>query len=127
MKKILYYILNLTFHSLDREIIKYITTDKSLIIFDVGCYRGVFFKRIYRQIKNKKRKSKFYVFDINKNVKKYIYNFLKLKNFFYNEIALSNKSGKGKYNYNTFLNHLDLRYQICTGMTKCGFCLGKFF
>ena len=79
MKKILYYILNLTFHTLDREIIKYIVKDKSLIIFDVGCYRGVFFKRIYKQISGKKRESKFYVFDINKNVKKYIYSFLKLK------------------------------------------------
>ena len=48
MKKILYYILNLTFPSLDGEIIKYIKTDKKLIIFDVGCYRGVFFQKILK-------------------------------------------------------------------------------
>ena len=46
MKEILYYILNLTFHTLDREIIKYLKKEKKLIIFDVGCYRGVFFQKI---------------------------------------------------------------------------------
>ena len=102
MKKILYYILNLTFHTLDREIIKYLKKDKKLIIFDVGCYRGVFFQRILKQIKGTKKISKFYIFDINKNVKKYIYRFLRLKNFFYNEVALSNNNGKAKYNYNSF-------------------------
>jgi len=102
MKKILYYILNLTFHTLDREIIKYLKKDKKLIIFDVGCYRGIFFQRILRQVKGAKKNTKFYIFDINKNVKKYIHRFLKLKNFFYNEVALSNNNGKAKYNYNSF-------------------------
>ena len=101
MKKILYYIINFTFPGLDREIIRYIKKDKNLIIFDVGCYRGVFFKKILKQIKCTEKNSKFYIFDINKNVKKYIHTFLNLKNFFYNEIALSDKNGKAQYNYNT--------------------------
>ena len=102
MKKILYYILNYTFHSLDREIIKYIKKKDKLVIFDVGCYRGVFFRTILKQFKCTEKNSKFYIFDINKNVKKYIQHFIKLKNFFYNEIALNDKNGWAKYNYNSF-------------------------
>ena len=37
------------------------------------------------------KKYKFYLFDINKNVKGYITNLLKLKNIYYNEVAISNK------------------------------------
>jgi hypothetical protein len=49
MKEILYYIINFIFPALDRELISYIKKDKNLIIFDVGCYRGIFFKKILKQ------------------------------------------------------------------------------
>ena len=102
MKKILYYILNLTFHTLDKDIIKLIGNKNKLIIFDVGCYRGVFFKKIYYKLKSNNKKLIFHLFDINPNVKKYINKFLFLKNFFYREISLSNKNGVADYHYNSF-------------------------
>ena len=99
--KLFYYLANYTLqHSLEKEIIKILKNEKKLIIFDVGCYRGIFVKTILKLINNKKYK--FYLFDINKNVKSYIINLLKLRNFYYNEIALSNKNGVANYNYNRF-------------------------
>jgi len=102
MKKILYYILNLTFHTLDKDIIKLLPSKKKLIIFDVGCYRGVFFIRLLKQLKERAKTSRFYLFDINKKVKIYIKDYIKLKNISYLQIALSNIIGKAKYNYNSF-------------------------
>ena len=102
MKKFLYYILNLTFHTLDKNIVKVLPSKKKLIIFDVGCYRGVFFIRLLKQLKDRANSSKFYLFDINKNVKIYLKDYLKLKNIFYQQVALSNKIGNAKYNYNSF-------------------------
>ena len=99
--KLFYYLANYTLqHSLEKEIIKLLKNEKKLIIFDVGCYRGIFVKTILKLIN--KKKYKFYLFDINKNVKSYIVNLLKLRNFYYNEIALSNKNGVANYNFNRF-------------------------
>jgi len=100
MKALLYYVLNYSFPKLEKEIIKILENEKKLVIFDIGCYRGFFTNSLLKSIK--KKKYKFYLFDINKNVKKYIANLLKLKNVYYNEIAISNKNGKAKYNYNRF-------------------------
>ena len=99
--KLLYYIANYTLqHSFEKEILKILKNEKKLVIFDVGCYRGIFTKTMLNLVK--KRKYKFYLFDINKNVKKYITNLLKLRNVYYNEIALSNKNGIANYYYNSF-------------------------
>jgi len=99
--KLLYYLANYTLqHSFEKEIVKLIGNKKKLVIFDVGCYRGAFTKNILNLIG--KLKCKFYLFDINKKVKKYIFNLTKLKNIHYNEIALSNKNGIANYNYNRF-------------------------
>ena len=99
--KLLYYLANFTLqHSFEKKIIKLTQKEKKLVIFDVGCYRGIFTTTIFKLIGNKKYK--FYLFDINKKVKKYISNLLKLKNIYYNEIALSNKNGKAFYNFNRF-------------------------
>ena len=66
--KLFYYLANYTLqHSLEKEIIKLLKNEKKLIIFDVGCYRGIFVKAILKLIN--KKKYKFYLFDINKNVK----------------------------------------------------------
>jgi len=85
-------------HGLESEITKLLKKEKKLTIFDVGCYRGVFTKKILELVG--KKKNKFYLFDINKNVKKYLTKLLKLKNVHYNEIALHNKNGKAIYHYN---------------------------
>ena len=100
MKKLIYYILNYTFHRLEPEIMKILKNEKKLVIFDVGCFRGVFTKNTLKLIG--KKKFKFFLFDINKNTKKYISNLISTKNINYNEIALSNKNGTAKYNYNSF-------------------------
>ena len=99
--KLFYYLANYTLqHSFEKEIIKLIKKERKLVIFDVGCYRGIFVKTILNLIG--KKKHKFYLFDINKKVKNYIANLLKLKNLYYNEIALCNKNGIANYNYNKF-------------------------
>jgi len=101
MKKLIYYILNYLFlHSLEPKIMEILKAEKKLVIFDVGCFRGVFTKNILKLIG--KKKFKFFLFDINKNTKEYISNLLLSKNISYNEIALSNKNGTAKYNYNSF-------------------------
>ena len=100
MKTFLYYLINYTFPKLELDIIRIIKNEKKLVIFDIGCYRGFFTKTLLKSIKIKNYK--FYLFDINKNVKRYILKLKKLKNINYNEIAISNKNGKAKYNYNRF-------------------------
>ena len=101
MKKLIYYILNyLFFHSLEPKIMEILKAEKKLVIFDVGCFRGFFTNNILKLIG--KKKFKFFLFDINKNTKEYISNLLLSKNISYNEIALSNKNGTAKYNYNSF-------------------------
>ena len=100
MKSIFYYIINFTYPNFEKDIIRILKREKKLVIFDIGCYRAVFTKTILKLLI--KKKYKFYLFDINKNVKKYIANLLKLKNIYYNEVAISNKNGKANYNYNRF-------------------------
>ena len=99
MKNLLYYILNFTFPKFEKNIMEFFKNEKKLIIFDVGCYKGVFVKTILKAVGEKK--SKFFLFDINKNVKKYISDLLKLKNIYFHEIALSNQNGTAIYNYNS--------------------------
>ena len=90
--------MSLIEHGLKNEIIKVLKKEKKLTVFDVGCYKRVFAKKILELVG--KKKIKIYLFDVNKNVKKYIVNLLKLKNVHYNEIALHNKNGKAAYHYN---------------------------
>ena len=101
-KKILYYFLNYILqYSFEKKIIKqFIKNKKKLVVFDIGCYRGIFVKSILNLIG--KRKYKFYLFEINRKAKKYLENILKLRNVYYNEIAVCNKNGTANYNYNTF-------------------------
>ena len=99
--KFLYFALDqFLSNSFHKQITKLVKNEKKLVIFDVGCYRGIFTKSMLDLIGNKKYK--IYLFDINKKVKKYISYLLRLKNIYYNEVALSNKNGKANYNYNKF-------------------------
>ena len=92
--KLFYYLANYTLqHTFEKEVVKFINKKRRLVIFDVGCYRGIFVKTILNLVGRKK--NKFYLFDINKKVKKYIQNLIKFNNFYYNEIALSDKNGAG--------------------------------
>ena len=100
MKKLIYHILNYFSHNLESKMVNILKKEKRLIIFDVGCFRGVFSRKIVGLIKNKRYK--FYLFDINKNTKKYISDLTLSKYFRFNEVALSNKNGTAIYNYNSF-------------------------
>ena len=101
-EKLLYYLADYTLqYSFEKKIIKQlIKNKKKLVIFDVGCYRGIFVKSILNLIG--KKKYKFYLFEINRKAKQYLENILKLKNIYYNEVALSDKNGTANYNYNPF-------------------------
>ncbi len=99
--KLLYYLVNFALqNSFEKQIVKFIKKEKKLVIFDVGCYRGVFSRIILSLID--KKKYKFYLFDVNKKVRKYIADLLKKENFYYHEVALSSKNGKSVYNFNRF-------------------------
>ena len=100
MKKFLYYILNFFSHNMENKIIQICKPKEKLVIFDVGCFKGVFSRKILNLLENKKYI--FHLFDINKNTRKYIPDLISIKNIFYNEIALSNKNGKAIYNFNRF-------------------------
>ena len=42
-------------HGLESEITKFLKKEKKLTIFDVGCYRGVFTKKILELVGKKKK------------------------------------------------------------------------
>ena len=75
------------------EIIK-INNHEDIIIFDIGCYIGNFSRNLKKKIKHK---SKFYLFDANPN--------LKIKDFVYEKIAISDKKGSFDFYINNFLPH----------------------
>jgi FkbM family methyltransferase len=97
----LYWFANLIFQSdFSREIKKILKNKNRLIIFDVGCYKGVFASEMINIFRDKIEYM--YLFDINKKVKDYLKKLTKKKNIEYNELALINKSGTSVYNYNKF-------------------------
>ena len=97
----LYWFANLVFQSdFLKEIKEILKNKKSIIVVDVGCYRGVFTKKILN-IFNRKIKHA-YLFDVNKKVKNYLRNLLKTKIVSYNELALTKTSGVSFYYYNKF-------------------------
>ena len=67
-------------------------SSERLTVFDIGCYLGNFSRKIKKIFYNKK--IDFYLFDPNPK--------LKIKDFKYNNIALSNKKGVFDYHLNTF-------------------------
>lgn len=62
------------------------------IIFDIGCFRGNFSRKLKKQIKTKN--THFFLFDPNPN--------LKISDFEYNKLALSNKEEVRDYFFNDF-------------------------
>ena len=100
MKKFIYYLLNIFAHNMETKIVDILKRKKKIVIFDVGCFKGVFSRKVLNLIKQKK--STFYLFDINKNTKNYISDLISMKNINFNEIALSDKNGTANYNFNRF-------------------------
>ena len=66
---------------------------KKINIFDIGSYLGNFSRELKKKIKNK-YKLNFYLFDPNP--------FIKLKDFEYNCVGISDVISKKNYNYNNF-------------------------
>jgi len=100
IRNLTYSIIDYTYPSFLNELVKSLNTQKKVVIFDIGCYKGSFTKTILKSIS--KKRFKLYLFDINKNVKNYISDLKKLKNVYYNEVAISDKNGKANYNLNSF-------------------------
>ena len=48
MKKLIYYILNYFSHNLEGQIVNLLKKEKKLVIFDVGCFRGSFTKKLIK-------------------------------------------------------------------------------
>ena len=77
-----------------KSIVKILNEDNkkgNLIIFDIGCFRGHFSLNLKSKIDTD---VDFYLFDANPG--------LKIKNFKYKNIAISDKVGTSKFNLNTF-------------------------
>ena len=51
MKKLIYYILNYFSHNLESKIVNILKKEKRLVIFDVGCFKGVLSRKIVGLIK----------------------------------------------------------------------------
>jgi len=94
MHKILYEILDKYFQNdFVDDLVPFLkNSKKNLIVFDIGCYIGNFSRKIKRKFINKE--IDFHLFDPNPN--------LKIKDFKYNNIALSNKKGNFDFHLNTF-------------------------
>ena len=120
LKNFIYYILNLSFINFDAELFSLLKNKKKITIFDIGCFKGVFFKKFYHSKKLINTKKKFYIFDINPNVSKYLENYTNKKDIIYNYIELG-KSNKKK---NTILINLlrpqDHQWLVYIKTTKAG-------
>lgn len=94
---ILYNVIDLLFQnsfiSSISKIINDTKANKKVNIFDVGCYIGNFSREIKKNI-SKKFRVKYYLFDPNP--------YIKLNDFNYHCIGISNKVTKKKFNYNTY-------------------------
>jgi len=101
MQKLIYQIANKFFmNEVELDLIESSKT-KNKVIFDVGCYRGFFTKNILsKELKN--NKNKYYLFDPNPNVKKYIKKMLLDKRIKYFEIALDNTNTIKKFTINKY-------------------------
>jgi len=98
MKKLLYYLLEkFVMTDFTDLIISELNKRKykdEIIIFDIGCYIGNFSRNIKKKIK---KKTKFYLFDANPN--------LKMRDFNYRKMAISNENGYEDFYINDFLPH----------------------
>ncbi len=79
------------------EIINKAKSDKKINIFDIGSYLGNFSREIKKKLnKNKLNKVNFILFEPNP--------YIKLKDFNHHCLAVSNKSTKKNYYYNSFFS-----------------------
>ena len=102
MQRLIYYIVNkFLMNSIESEIVKYLD-EKEKIVFDVGCYRGSFTKKLIQCGHKLGKKFNFFLFDPNSNVKNYLSLLLNSKNIKYFDLALDNSNTKKKFYLNNF-------------------------
>lgn len=86
-----------------KEVKKILKNKKKIIVFDIGCYRGYYTNQLLNLFNKKIYRA--YLFDINSDVKKYIFNKFKLKkNIFFYNIGLINKIGFSYFYLNTLFD-----------------------
>jgi len=85
----------------EEEIIKYLD-HKRKTIFDIGCFRGTFTKKLLACKKNQQINFDFFLFDPNPNVKNYIQNLTKNEKVRYFDLALDDSNCKKKFYLNNF-------------------------
>ncbi len=100
IKNILYKLLNLTFKDFSHELFNIIKNKKKIIIFDIGCYKGTFFKIFYNSKLLKHIKKDIYIFDPNPYVKNYLKDFINKKNFFFENKVLASSNKEIVFNFN---------------------------
>lgn len=100
IKDILYKLLNLTFKDFSNELFNIIKNKKKIIIFDIGCYKGTFFKIFYNSRLLKNVKKKIYIFDPNPYVKNYLKNYINKKNIFFENKVLASDNKNIIFNLN---------------------------
>ena len=102
MQRLIYYIVNkFLMNSIESEIVKYLD-EKEKVVFDVGCYRGTFTKKLIQCGHKLGKKFNFFLFDPNPNVKNYLSILLNSKNIKYFDFALDNSNTKKKFYLNNF-------------------------
>ena len=98
MKSFLYYILDkfimTDFTSVIAEKINKYEKLDHVIVFDVGCYIGNFSRNLKKKLN---KNTKFHLFDANPE--------LKINDFNYEQIAISDKKGTQNFFINNFLPH----------------------
>ncbi len=101
MQKIIYKIVNKFFmNDVESELLG-LSKIKDKVIFDVGCYRGNFTQNMITK-ESKKNTNKYYLFDPNPKVKKYIKNMLTDRKISYSELALDNTNKIKKFTINKY-------------------------
>jgi len=100
MQRLIYTIGNKIFmNEVENELLQFLKK-KNKVIFDVGCYRGFFTKKILK--KEPLNKNRYYLFDPNPNVKEYIKDLIIKKNINYFEIALDNSNQIKEFTINKY-------------------------
>ena len=102
MQYIIYHLLNKFFmNPIEEEIIKHMK-NTNLTVFDIGCFRGTFTKKLNKYGKKTGTDFNFFLFDPNPRVKNYIKDLLKISTVKYFDLALDNTNMKKKFFLNNF-------------------------
>jgi len=88
-------------NSIEKDIVKYLD-NKNRIVFDVGCFRGTFTKKLIQCGYKLGIKFNFFLFDPNPNVKNYLNNLLKNEKIKYFTLALDDSNSHKKFYLNNF-------------------------